>query len=120
MKDDSASIVFPPAGKFYGKDLNRVKAALAAELKGRVKAAYLFGSAAQDGGSYYSDIDLILVKEGSAPVHRRAFDFSDPWDIYAPLDVLVYTPGEFEKICASPDTPFLKDMVRQMVPLNML
>ena len=65
----------------------------------RIERAIIFGSRARGDHLEESDLDLILVSgdfEGvfftdrSSQVHRY-------WDGYLGLEVLCYTPGEFEK-----------------------
>ncbi len=63
-----------------------------------VEAAYIFGSFARGKEHLWSDIDLIIVKDSSLPFIERPREFFDLLDIGVPLDILVYTPGEFAKM----------------------
>jgi predicted nucleotidyltransferase len=70
---------------------------LVTKLKGRVKAAYLFGSLATGRITPESDIDLLLVCETEERFVERPLRFGDLLDIFPEIDILVYTPHEFEK-----------------------
>ena len=57
----------------------------------------LFGSYASGRPNSDSDLDLIVVKESKLPRHRRAFDIRKALiGKMVPLDILVYTPEEYE------------------------
>jgi len=67
------------------------------ELKGKVLAAYLFGSVAEGKHHSGSDIDLIIISENPDPnFTKRGMEFGYLHDIHPALDLLVYTPSEFE------------------------
>lgn len=57
----------------------------------------LFGSAARGTADEYSDIDLVVIAEGAT---RRFLDrIADAYDLIDPrfaLDILIYTPQEYE------------------------
>lgn len=58
----------------------------------------LFGSYADGKPNYDSDLDFIIVKESQLPRHRRAFEIRKALiGKMVPLDILVYTPEEYEK-----------------------
>ena len=63
-----------------------------------VAAGYIFGSFACGKEHLWSDIDLIIVKDSNLPFIERPREFFDLLDIGIPVDILVYTPDEFEKI----------------------
>lgn len=57
----------------------------------------LFGSYASGNPDNNSDLDFIIVKESQLPRHRRAFDIRKALiGNMVPIDILVYTPDEFE------------------------
>lgn len=57
----------------------------------------LFGSYAEGHPNNDSDLDFIVVKDSELPRHRRAFDIRRALiGKMVPLDILVYTPEEFE------------------------
>lgn len=78
--------------------LKAIKIQLSERLIGRVREAWLFGSAARGDFRPDSDLDLALVMETKESFVRRAFQFEDLFDIYPRLDILVYTPAEFETL----------------------
>lgn len=58
----------------------------------------LFGSYASGQPNDDSDLDFIVVKESEKPRHKRAFDIRRALiGKMVPVDILVYTPDEFEK-----------------------
>jgi predicted nucleotidyltransferase len=81
------------------------------KLQGRVREAYVFGSASEQSISPESDIDLILVKDQTTePFVKRAFEFLDLFEIFPRLDILVYTPEELAAQLADSDTGFWKSV----------
>lgn len=80
-------------------------------LKGRVTAAYIFGSASTGELSAESDIDLILIKDQiDLPFPRRAFEFVDLFEVFPRLDILVYTQSEFDNQLADSGIGFWKSV----------
>ncbi|PWU12884.1 MAG: nucleotidyltransferase domain-containing protein [Bdellovibrio sp.] len=78
--------------------LETVLAEITRRLQGRVREAYIFGSAATGTASADSDIDLILVKdEPGRPFIQRPLEFIDLYEVYPNLDILVYTPRELDE-----------------------
>ena len=60
---------------------------------------YLFGSCARGEDTEDSDIDLLLIKDTDLPRYERAREIGlliRPRKY--PLDLLIYTPGEFEEL----------------------
>ncbi len=76
----------------------------------RVEKAYVFGSAATGDFSRNSDIDLIFIQSTTTPFTERALVFSDLFDIYPRLDILVYTQAEFERQLADSNVGFWKSV----------
>lgn len=97
MSDD-IEIIFAPEGSLGGEDPEALEQRIVSCLKGRVSEAHVFGSVARGDAGYFSDIDLILIKETSQPFHRRSFEFIDLKEIYPDMDILVYTPSEYSKL----------------------
>ena len=57
----------------------------------------LFGSYALGNPNRNSDLDFLIVKNSDLPVHRRANDIRMALiGTTTPMDILVYTPTEFE------------------------
>ena len=73
----------------------------------RAKAAYLFGSWARGSAGEGSDIDVIVVAPSARPAVERFKDYL-PAIAACPVgvDLLVYTPEEFERLRAE-ERPFL-------------
>jgi len=68
-----------------------------------VRLVLLFGSFARGDARDHSDIDLIVVKETDKRFLDRLDEFYD--DAREAMDVLVYTPQEFEEM---KQRPFVK------------
>jgi len=86
----------------YGAE--RVKTALGKlkkELESRyvIDKALMFGSRARGDWLYSSDVDLILVSPdfGGKKFSERAADVLAHWKEDVDLEVLCYTPDEFER-----------------------
>lgn len=62
---------------------------------------YLFGSQARNDANKDSDIDFLIIKESDKPRRLRALEFRKELrgQNYYPVDILVYTPQEFENEC---------------------
>lgn len=91
--------------------LQQVLSDLKLALRGRVKAAYIFGSAAEGTISPESDIDLILVCGSiTEKFVERPLAFADLFQIYPKLDILVYTQAELDQQLADSATGFWKSV----------
>jgi len=89
---------------------------LCARLSGRVLRAYFFGSYGTKSFGAGSDVDLILICDTSLPFVERAALFGDLVEIYANLDLLVYTEDEFAQQLES-EVGFwrsVKDQLREL------
>ena len=84
---------------------------IAERLRGRVEAAYLFGSLAEGRATRDSDIDLLLVAETDKPFLERWRDFSNVLQGEYAIDLLVYTPAEFERLTTNPTVGFWRSFV---------
>ena len=73
-----------------------------------VRKVLLFGSLARGDARDHSDIDLIVVKD----THMRFLDRLDEFydDAREAMDILVYTPQEFEEM---KERPFVKRALRE-------
>lgn len=83
-------------------------------LEGRVEAAYLFGSVAEGVWTRDSDVDLIAVQRTETPFAMRGQDFLDLYGLAPRLDLLVYTPEEFETIRRSEKVGFWETAFEQL------
>lgn len=99
------------------ESLPKVLSELRRALEGRVDEAYLFGSVATGRYARDSDIDLILVKKSDRPFTERGLEFLDLFDVFPRLDLLVYTPEEFERQRQSADVGFWRHVTRELRPL---
>ncbi len=73
-----------------------------------VLSSYLFGSFATATHHNNSDIDLLIVSKTKKPFTQRNIDFIFLLEIYAPMDILVYTEDEFQNILNNHDHGFWK------------
>lgn len=75
----------------------------------------LFGSLAQKKDDPYSDTDLLLVAETSRPFPERFKDFWELiYQIPPPVELLIYTPRELERLKAE-ENPFIESVLQQGV-----
>ena len=58
----------------------------------------IFGSMAREDGDEHSDVDLIVVYATNKPFMARLKELYTSWDIPKAVDILAYTPTEFEKM----------------------
>lgn len=73
-----------------------------------VRKVLLFGSLARGDARDHSDIDLIVVKDTQMRFLDRLDEFYD--DAREAMDILVYTPQEFEEM---KNRPFIKMALRE-------
>lgn len=66
-----------------------------------VRRAILFGSLARGDVGPASDVDLIIIRESTAPFVRRGEDLLALWPAGTPVDLFVYTPQEWQTLCDS-------------------
>ena len=68
--------------------------------KFKIEKAILFGSRARDDWLLKSDVDLILISKDfkGIPFRKRMSQVIEYWDEYIDLEVICYTPEEFEKL----------------------
>ena len=63
-----------------------------------VQKVILFGSHARGSLHSRSDLDLIVIRKTTQPFVRRADDLIDLFPPGTPVDLLVYTPEEWEQL----------------------
>ncbi|TFH50218.1 MAG: nucleotidyltransferase domain-containing protein [Methanothrix sp.] len=73
-----------------------------------VRKVLLFGSLARGDARDHSDIDMIVVKDTQMRFLDRLDEFYD--DAREAMDILVYTPQEFEEM---KERPFVKRALRE-------
>ncbi|TVQ96849.1 MAG: nucleotidyltransferase domain-containing protein [Desulfovibrionales bacterium] len=79
------------------------------KTKWNPKKVILFGTMAKGEVSEWSDIDLVVVEETSLPFYQRLYQVRKLLRPQVAMDVIVYTPDEFETMCA--ERAFMKDEV---------
>ena len=94
--------------------VDQLRKILQTQLEGKpVERAFLFGSRAVGREDRYSDTDLILVADSQRPFPERFKDFRELlFKIPPPVDLLVYTPSEFERLLQE-ENGFLSGAVRE-------
>lgn len=109
-----SDILIYPDPKFNLLKMDREKLIhqIQTALQGRVDSAWLFGSFATGKVHAHSDIDIILVKETSVSFVERGKEFLDLTDIFPAMDIIVYTPEEFQRKQADPS--FQKTIGKQL------
>ncbi len=71
----------------------------------------LFGSRARGEADCHSDIDLIVVYPTAKRFLDRLEELYRLWDIPCAVDILAYTPEEFEQLSA--EREFIKEALRE-------
>jgi predicted nucleotidyltransferase len=107
-------IVWNTRDPLYGKTPAEFEAEVKRVLQGRVESAYVFGSYGTPEFGHDSDIDMMLVVKTEKPFLDRALDFSDLLHIVPAMDLLVYTPEEFESLTIEPSPGFWKSAVASL------
>ena len=107
-------IVWNTREPLYGKTPEQFETELRAKLEGRVEAAYIFGSYGTKDFGRDSDVDMMLVVKTGKPFLDRALDFQELHRLAASLDLLVYTPEEFERLTREPSPGFWTSAVASM------
>jgi len=69
----------------------------------------LFGSRANGKTHEWSDIDLAVIKNTNKKFRDRIREASASFEHILPVDLLIYTPGEFEKMAK--ENSFIKEEV---------
>ncbi len=79
-----------------------------------VQRVILFGSWARNRRDLGSDLDLIVVMDSALDFVSRSVDVAKQLHTGAPLDLLVYTPGEVARMAKR---PFLRQALQEGVVL---
>lgn len=77
-----------------------------------VQKAFLFGSVARGEQHELSDVDAIFVMDTHERFHKRIGFVLDHYDGVLPIEPLVYTPEEFERM---KNSPTIDEMLRGAV-----
>lgn len=114
MMSDEPVIIWDTRDPLAGRSPEQFEREVGGLLKGRVEAAFFFGSYGTKDFGRDSDVDMLLVAQTDKPFLDRALDFADLMDLVPDMDVLVYTPLEFEKLTSDPSTGFWSSVVASM------
>ena len=97
---DDKRVLIPGKDILQGKTKEELVNSLAQILRGRVKFAYLFGSiTTKKFQPAKSDVDLILIVDTQEPYFERWRAFRDILESIPRVDLLIYTPDEWERLC---------------------
>ena len=97
-------------------DLVELKRRVAPHVRRAIKVI-AFGSVARGESDQWSDLDLIVVAETDRPFLERFKDFAGLYDVWPSLDLLVYTPAEFQRMVAD-ENPLVMEALREGVILH--
>ncbi|MCX7668610.1 MAG: nucleotidyltransferase domain-containing protein [Anaerolineae bacterium] len=67
-----------------------------------VHRVILFGSYAAGRRDLFTDLDLLVIMDSSQDFVSRIADLARRLHVEVPLDLLVYTPQELERMCERP------------------
>ncbi len=70
----------------------------------------LFGSIIREDRDHLSDVDVIIIYHSDKPIMARLKELYMSWDIPKAVDILAYTPSEFNIMIN--ESFFLQDVVR--------
>ena len=83
----------------------------------RPQRVIVFGSVARGESDQWSDLDLIIVADTDRPFLERFKDFAGLYDVWPSLDLLVYTPAEFQRMVTD-ENPLVMQALREGVILH--
>ena len=78
--------------------------------------ALVFGSVARGEADEWSDLDLVVIAETERTFFERFRDFDALYQVWPRLDLLVYTPAEFERMVEE-ENPFLLRVLEEGVDI---
>jgi len=93
------------------EDFDALRERLRPHLK-TARRAIVFGSVARGDADAGSDLDLVIIADTPRPFFERFRDFTGVWDVWPRLDLLVYTPEEFELMQAE-GNPFIEQVLAE-------
>jgi predicted nucleotidyltransferase len=98
-------------GRVVIEDFDTLRERLRPHVKA-ARRAIVFGSVARGDADAGSDLDLVIIADTRRPFLERFRDFSGLWDVWPRLDLLVYTPEEFEQMRAD-GNPFIEQVLAE-------
>jgi len=93
----------------FQEELDRILAGL---RRYHPQKVILFGSFARGDYHAASDVDLLIIEETERPFAERVGDVLASCDYSIPLEPLVYTPEEFERMRRE-NNPFIEQVLRE-------
>jgi predicted nucleotidyltransferase len=96
------------------QDIEELRRRLAPHLQGAVRAI-AFGSVARREADAGSDLDLIIVTRTRRPFFERFKEFAGLYDVWPRLDLLIYTPEEFDQMVAEENPLILRALEEGVV-----
>jgi predicted nucleotidyltransferase len=102
--------------RVFLQDLQEVKRRIVPHVQRAIKVV-AFGSVARGESDAGSDLDLLIVADTTRPFFERFKDFAGLYDVWPRLDLLIYTPEEFERMVAE-ENPFVTQALREGVVLH--
>lgn len=111
---DEPVIIWNTRDPLGGRSPEQFEQEVQSLLAGRVEAAYIFGSYGTKNFGRDSDIDIMLVARTDKPFVERALDFTGLMDLVPDMDLLVYTPEEFNKLTSEPSPGFWTSVLESM------
>ena len=72
----------------------------------------LFGSMAREDYTAHSDIDVVVVMPSDKGFFDRTYEVMRHCDLNMPLDLLVYTPQEFQSMIEH-ENPFIRKVLQE-------
>jgi predicted nucleotidyltransferase len=97
-------------------DLDELKRRVTPHVQRAIKVI-AFGSVARGESDPWSDLDLIIVAETDRPFLERFKDFAGLYDVWSSLDLLIYTPAEFQRMVTD-ENPLVMQALREGVVLH--
>jgi uncharacterized protein len=77
-------------------------------------SCFLFGSSASGDTNPWSDLDILIIAETEKPFIERPLKYQELFELGVSLDIVVYTPYEFEKVKKS-NSGFGRDIQKNMI-----
>ena len=107
-------IIWNTRDPLYGKTPAAFEEEVKSILRGRVEAAYIFGSYGTPDFGRDSDVDMMLVVSTETKFLDRALEYPELFSLVPDLDLLVYTPEEFERLTGEPSPGFWTSAVASL------
>lgn len=110
-------VIWPQTDAYRGKTRDGLLQELRQALQGRCESAWLFGSFARGAERPGSDLDLLVVTNTDKPFLERAREFDHLWNVFPAIDLLVYTPDEFQMLNRDTSPGFRRSITQEKLRL---